>query len=569
MAFQLSPAVLVNEIDLTNIIPAVATSNGATVGQFKWGPVDDVTVLDGEQQLVTRFGKPDDDNYKDWFSAANFLSYARNLRLVRVVSSAAKNATIVASDSNTQVGGGSGILVKNLEAYENIAWSGNPNMFVAKYPGVSGNSLLVAWADATHFNLLDSNSLHVWPYASVFQSAPEVGNYNIVVVDNDGTFTGEAGRVLEVFENVSTDETAKRYDGATNYFVEVLKRSSAYIYVGNPSLITTYNDGVVMEGGSNGVSLTDGERQAGWALMTDTEAVDINLAFVGGASTVSTKWVIDNVAEVRKDLVVFVSPQSDDVVGVFSEDTILDNIIATRTSLGSTSYAFMDSNYKYQYDRYADKYRWVPMNGDMAGLAARTDSERDPWFSFGGLNRGRIKNVTKLAYKQSLTTRDELYKVGINPVTIFRGEGPVLFGDKTLLTRPSAFDRVNVRRLFIVLEKSISTAAKYLMFEFNDEFTRNQFINMTEPFLRDVQGRRGIFDFRVICDESNNTPEIIDRNEFVGDIYIKPARSINFITLNFVAVRTGVSFEEVIGGDNRLQAGVPSSSTAQSIGLSQ
>jgi phage tail sheath protein FI len=207
----------------------------------------------------------------------------------------------------------------------------------------------------------------------------------------------------------------------------------------------------------------------------------------------------------------------------------------------------MDGSWKYQFDKYNNVYRWVPMNGDVAGLCVRTDFERDPWFSPAGFNRGQIKNVVKLSFNPDKSDRDELYKNGINPIVTFRGEGTVLYGDKTMLTKPSAFDRINVRRLFIVLEKAIARAAKYSLFEFNDEFTRAQFVALIEPYLRDVQGRRGIYDFRVVCDETNNTPEVIDRNEFIGDIYIKPARSINFIQLNFIAVRTGVAFEEVVG----------------------
>ena len=217
------------------------------------------------------------------------------------------------------------------------------------------------------------------------------------------------------------------------------------------------------------------------------------------------------------------------------------------TLFPSSSYATLDSGWKYQFDKYNDLYRFVPLNGDVAGLMVRTDNTRDPWWSPAGFNRGNVKNVVKLPYNPLKAQRDQLYKKGINPIVTFPGQGTVMFGDKTLLAKPSAFDRINVRRLFIVLEKAISTASKFTLFEFNDDFTRAQFRNMVEPFLRDVQGRRGIFDFRVVCDESNNTGEVIDRNEFIGDIYIKPARSINFIQLNFVAVRTGVEFEEVVG----------------------
>jgi phage tail sheath protein FI len=207
----------------------------------------------------------------------------------------------------------------------------------------------------------------------------------------------------------------------------------------------------------------------------------------------------------------------------------------------------MDSGWKYMYDKYNDVYRYVPLNGDIAGLCVRTDTERDPWFSPAGFNRGQIRNIVKLAFNPSKTQRDELYRNSINPVASFPGEGTVLFGDKTLQSKPSSFDRINVRRLFIVLEKAIARAARASLFEFNDEFTRSSFVNLVEPFLREVQGRRGIFDFRVVCDATNNTPEVIDRNEFVGDIYVKPTRSINFIQLNFVAVRTGVAFDEIVG----------------------
>ena len=255
--------------------------------------------------------------------------------------------------------------------------------------------------------------------------------------------------------------------------------------------------------------------------------------------------MIGSVAEARKDCLVFLSPRRDDVVDVPGSERA--NITTFRNLLTSSSYAVIDSSWKYQYDKYNDVYRYVPMNGDTAGLCVRTDTERDPWFSPAGFNRGQIKNVIRLSFNPTKAERDELYKIGVNPVVTFPGEGTILFGDKTLLAKPSAFDRINVRRLFIVLEKAIAKAAKFSLFEFNDEFTRAQFVALVEPFLRDVQGRRGIYDFRVVCDETNNTGEVIDRNEFIGDIYIKPARSINFIQLNFVAVRTGVAFDEVVG----------------------
>jgi phage tail sheath protein FI len=284
----------------------------------------------------------------------------------------------------------------------------------------------------------------------------------------------------------------------------------------------------------------------------NAEDVDVSLILTGKSSSTHgvrgmglAKYIIENIAEFRKDCVVFTSPQNSDVVNnPFQE---MEDSILTRDEIGSSSYGVFDSGYKWQYDKYLDTYHWIPLNGDIAGLAARTDDLRDPWYSPAGFNRGNIKNVTKLAYNPDKADRDLLYKSNVNPVVNFPGLGTVLYGDKTLLTKPSAFDRINVRRLFIVLEKAISTAAKFSLFEFNDEFTRAQFRNLVEPYLRDVQGRRGIYDFTVVCDETNNTGEVIDRNEFVGDIYIKPARSINYIQLNFIAVRTGVEFSEVVG----------------------
>ena len=318
---------------------------------------------------------------------------------------------------------------------------------------------------------------------------------------------------------------------------------------GNNSQGTTFNTirvpfSASMSGGADGTIVTANVISA-YAQFANADSVDISLIISGPANQAIATNLISNIAEVRKDCLVFLSPERSDVVN--NPGNEVTDSLAYRDSLTSTSFAVMDSGWKYQYDKYNDTYRYVPLNGDIAGLCARTDLERDPWYSPGGLNRGIIKNVIKLAYNPTKTNRDDLYVKGINPVVSFQGEGTVLFGDKTMLSKPSAFDRINVRRLFVVLEKSIARAARFSLFEFNDQFTRAQFVALVEPFLRDVQGRRGITDFRVVCDETNNTPEVIDRNEFVGDIYIKPARSINFIQLNFVAVRTGVSFDEVVG----------------------
>lgn len=540
MAFQLSPSVLVQETDLTSIIPAVATSNAATVGQFTWGPVEEITYVADEDQLVSLFGKTTNTVYKDFMTASSFLSYASNLQLVRVVDTATALNAAWPLDSNLTTQ-----LIKNLADYTATSFTSDVNLWYAKYPGALGNALGVAWANTAGYDVTDSNG-YTWPWRDLFDSAPGTNEFHVVVYDATGGITGTADTALERYAFVSSSSTAKYYDGTSAYFKTKINAGSAWVWVGNTTLFTGSNDGVTLSAGADGTAVDAGDRETGWDLFANPEEVDISLAFQGGGATAVGTYIIDNIAEIRKDCLALVSPAESDCVGIFSETTILTNILATRNTFGSSSYAVMDSAYKYMYDRYNDVYRWVPLNGDIAGLIARTDNDTDPWFSPAGLNRGRIKNVVKLSHPQSLTNRDELYKKGVNPCVVFPVDGAVLFGDKTLLSRPSAFDRINVRRLFIVLEKAIATAAKYQLFEQNDDFTRARFVNTIEPFLRDVQGRRGITSFKVVCDTTNNTSEVIDRNEFVADIYIAPTRSINFIKLNFVAVRTGVNFDEVI-----------------------
>ena len=272
----------------------------------------------------------------------------------------------------------------------------------------------------------------------------------------------------------------------------------------------------------------------------------MSLIITGDANATVQNYVISSIAATRKDCVAFISPPSSSVVNQSGSEST--NIATWLTSLATTStYAIADSGWKYQYDKYNNIYRWIPLNGDVAGLCVNTDTVRDPWYSPAGFSRGQIKNAIKLAWNPSKTDRDTIYAAGVNPVISFPGQGIVLFGDKTLTTRPSAFDRINVRRLFIVLEKSIAEAAKYSLFEQNDEFTRAQFVATITPFLRDVKGRRGITDFKVVCDTTNNSSNVIDSNQFVGDIYIKPSRSVNYIQLNFVAVGTGVDFNTIVG----------------------
>jgi len=418
----------------------------------------------------------------------------------------------------------------------------------AKYPGTIGNSLAIEIMSASTFSTGD--------FASVFDSAPEGNDVHIAIIDEDGAISGVANTILETYADLSTTQGAVTANGSNNFVNDVLNQRSEYVTVAagvDISNITAekYSLANGTDGSDEGSASTlVGAVDSGYNLFANDDEVDVALLMQGkavGTNGVVTAQTIQNIAESRKDCVAFISPQYSDVVNASSAAALAAiKTFKDNTSINS-SYAVMDSGYKYRYDKYNDVYTWSPLNGDIAGLCARTDNVRDPWFSPAGYNRGFIKNVIKLAYNPNKVSRDELYKVGINPVITQSGQGTLLFGDKTMQSKPSAFDRINVRRLFITLEKAISTASKFTLFEFNDDFTRAQFVNLIEPFLRDVQGRRGIYDFRVVCDETNNTPDVVDTNRFVGDIYIKPARAINFIQLNFVAVRSGVEFNEIVG----------------------
>jgi phage tail sheath protein FI len=641
MAFQISPGVNVSEVDLTTVVPAVSTTVGGIAGHFSWGPVQQRVLIDNEDTLATQFAKPNANTASDFFTAASFLGYGNSLFVVRVINEAgttsnARNATSNAANTVNTV-------IKNEDDYELNYINGVSGVgsWVAKYPGVLGNSLRVSVCSSSNAyqstltgtlaftnnsttvtgigtafttqvrvgdillagpdraevkvasvgtaNTLTLQSRYVgntvatqssvarrWEFFNFFDAAPGTSEYasrqggsndemHIVVADEDGAWTGRANNVIERFAAVSEASDALTQDGATNYYKNVINERSQFVWwTAHPTGMTNagrpaagVNFGLGSQARPFNDSLTNGRDGAtprssdyinGFNKFANPEEVDVSLILTGDGNVTKAVHVINNIAEVRKDCIAVVSPRRSDVVNnstYVGKET--DDSITFRNLLPSSSYAVLDGGYKYIYDKYNDIYRYVPLNGDTAGLMVRTDNERDPWFSPAGFNRGQVKNVIKLSFNPTKSQRDQLYKNGINPVVTFPGQGTVLFGDKTLLAKPSAFDRINVRRLFIVLEKAISTAAKFTLFEFNDEFTRAQFRNLVEPFLRDVQGRRGIFDFRVVCDETNNTPEVIDRNEFVGDIYVKPARSINFIQLNFVAVRTGVEFTEVVG----------------------
>jgi hypothetical protein len=412
-----------------------------------------------------------------------------------------------------------------------------------------------------------------WQYASLFDGAPKTSAYassrggsldevHVVVVDEDGLFTGVPGTVLERYPFLSKASDAKNVNGDPNYYVTVVNAQSKYVWWTQTASANTANWGSVAASHTFGVSalaqtvslkggqtdnenMTDGDKEVAFDLFKNKDVVDISLIITGPASASLASYVIQNIAEVRKDCVAFVSPNKSDVVNNSGQE--VSAITAHRNQLPSTSYGFLDSGWKWTFDKYNDVNRWVPLNGDIAGIAARSDSATDPWFSPAGFTRGNVKNVIKLAWNPIQVERDDLYKIGVNAVVAFPGAGTVLFGDKTLLDRPSAFDRINVRRLFIVLEKTVSRLSRASLFEFNDDFTRSQFRNAIEPYLRDVKSRRGVTDYRVICDDTNNTAEVIQSNSFVGDIFVKPAYSINFIQLNFTAVPGGVSFQEVTG----------------------
>ena len=466
---------------------------------------------------------------------------------------------ITASTANT-------VVIKNEDDYEANYIPGLASatgIWTGRYPGEFGNSLKVSMCDSTGFS--------GWVYASAFNVAPGTSTYaaanggsldelHIIVIDEDGKFSGSQNTVLEKYSFVSKASDAKTESGESNYYKNVINAKSAYIWWTNhPRTTADWGTaasaagafdtiGVITNSLTDGVSadtLTSGQIQTAYDLFADADTIDVNLFITGSADSTVGTYVIQTIVENRGDAVAFVSPPFASVVDNKGQE--VTDITTFRNALPSSSYAVLDSGWKYQYDKYNDVFRWVPLNGDIAGLCARTDQTNDPWFSPAGFNRGNLKNVVKLAFNPNKASRDDLFKIGVNPVVTFPGQGTVLFGDKTILSKPSAFDRINVRRLFNVLKKSIAQSSKYSLFELNDTFTRGEFVATVEPFLRDVQGRRGIVDFKVVCDETNNTPQVIDSNSFVGDIYIKPARSISFIQLNFVAVRTGVEFSEIIG----------------------
>ena len=668
MGFLVSPGVQVNEVDLTNVVPAVATSIGAIAGAFQKGPVSSIVNISSEEELIEIFGKPQTtgNQFETFFSAANFLRYTDSLKVVRaesaIVNAGANSGVLIRDDDHYldsfASGEGShgewtartagtwanGIKVEicaTSTAYEQDLSTNN--LVNTSTSAVGDTSIIVDDADASgfEFNVGDlisfysdtSNTVAVddfneyevtaintstnaltirlkddpsgaglqtaipdnskikrrWKYADLFTGPPGTSQYStdnsrgsgdelhVVVADGTGDITGfdtdTAGNrtrgVIETFGFMSKNPSAKSPQGDSIYYPDVFFRKSQFIYwtdhisAGSnwgSDTTTTYTAVTTtvideLTGGTDDYSTTAGEIELAYDKFKNAESEDINLVIGGSSSIVADTaaaqdthvTMLVNLVEGRKDCVAFASPYRSAVVGVTTSSKQAKNVEVAADLIPSSSYLVLDSGYMYMYDKYNDVYRFVPLNGSVAGLCANTDQVADAWFSPAGYNRGGIRGAIKLAFNPDKADRDVLYQSRVNPVVNFPGQGVTLFGDKTALTKPSAFDRINVRRLFLVLEKAIATAAKFQLFEFNDEFTRAQFRNLIEPFLRDVQGRRGITDFLVKCDASNNTGEVIDRNEFVADIFVKPARSINFITLNFIATRTGISFSEVGG----------------------
>ena len=659
MAFQVSPGVQVNEIDLTNVVPAVSSTTGAFAGSFQWGPVDEVVTVSDAKGLVENFGSPlnTDSAAEDFYTAESFLKYGSSLRIVRV------NSTGVYSANGS---GASTSLLKNssdyITNYQDGSAAATVGKFISKFAGSKGNSLKVsvcASSDAYYndnvtltdgiesvgqttitvdasnvFAVRDlikfyghdtmyivltlpdvtsitieavgqpagsgltsavadgSNISRYWEFHGLFNKAPAkshsatvagVGEdeVHVVVVDEDGLFTGTPNTVLESFGFLSLASDSKDAQGASNYYKNVLETQSEYVYwsghstamlasagetrtiaqsSGTPFLRPSLHENTSLSGGADGRLSTAGQKHGAWTThFGDAELIDISFLLVGSSRTddgsgaeqdLLADWTtLTNQAillcEARKDCMAIVSPRRADVVNVSSESTQSSNVITTCNTASSSSYAVLDSTWVYQYDRFNDRYVWIPASSHTAGIMARSDLQRDAWVSPAGFSRGQYLGITKLALNPKQASRDDLYRARVNPVATFPGQGTILFGDKTALSTPSAFDRINVRRLFIVLEKAIATAAKAQLFEYNDSFTRAQFRSAVEPFLRDVKNRRGLTDFSVICDETNNTDSVIDRNEFVCSIFVKPAKSINYITLNFVAARSGVVFKEV------------------------
>lgn len=573
-----SPGIEVKEIDLSGVVPSTQANAGAFVGDFQWGPVRERTLVGSEAVLASTFGTPSRTNAVDYLSAAYFLKYSGSLFVTREIDASAFN-----SNANTDSSGVT-VTVRNETHFDTLksGFSGDSGdtdtgAWVARFPGTLGNSIKVSFAP-------QPATFTSWSYANEFDRAPGTSQWatdrgasndelHLVVVDADGAITGTPGTVLERWSHLSAASGAKTTDGSSNFFGDVLNNGSNWIYwayvdTGRLPMGANWNtaatsgkdfaSGITWTDNGATVTLVDGadsgalgtaQYATGFDLYEDRETVEIDFLIAPGVSSSSNQVTVTNdlisTAAARKDCVVVSSPNREAVINNSGSEAT--DTVTHFNSVTFSSYLIADNNYLKVYDKYNDQYVFIPAASSTAGLMAAAEVNAAAFYSPAGPRRGNYLGITSLAYSATQTERDTLYKASINPVANIPGQGIMLFGDKTHMNRPSAFDRINVRRLFLVIERAISLAARNILFEFNDEFTRAEFVNIVEPFLREIQGRRGITDFRVVCDATNNTSVVVDNNEFVADIFVKPARSINFVVLNFVAVRSGVSFEEVVG----------------------
>jgi hypothetical protein len=568
-----SPNINVREFDLSGVVPAVTTSTGAIAGEFAWGPVEQPILVGNEAELVSNFGAPgldsDVSTATDFLTASTFLKYSSNTYVTRVYADSDRNS-VAAGDSQ---------LIKNLDDFTSKQSGLTANKVIAKYPGSVGNSLKVSVFTGT----TSDSDFNAWAYSSYFDGKPGTSDYvsnlsadssvaldevHVAVIDEDGLLSGTAGTVLETFPYASVVSDAKTDFGATNYVVDVLNNKSSYVWatsfaaditnagVTATNWVATDSDaGITVNMSlSGGVQRAKnvGDYQQGFDQYADADTIQVDFLIAPQMGSTDDQVTIANylaaiASTTRKDCVAVTSPPRESVVGVSNSATVVSNTVTFANRLTNTSYLVIDNNFVKVYDKYNDEYVFIPAASSTAGIMAATDNVAAPWFSPAGQRRGQYLGVTSLAYSPTQSQRDTLYKASVNPIVNLPGQGILLYGDKTNQGRPSAFDRINVRRLFLAIERAIKGAAQNVMFEFNDEFTRAEFVNAVEPFLREVKGRRGITDFRVVCDETNNTSDVIDNNQFVATVFVKPARSINYVTLNFVAVRTGVDFEEVAG----------------------
>jgi len=537
---------VVNEtIDATETIIDLTSSTGFTVGSYfkltnsgvgsnAATEVVLVTAVDGNQVVVTR---------GQLGTTAAAQPGATITATLLTFSATATTTTLSAAYPVVTVAGVTAPTIKSRADYLS-SFSGYTWKFAARTAGTWANGLQVVTIDGSVATYANENLYGSIKWDTVAGNPGGANDLHLVVLDANNN-------ILESFLYVSRLSTAKDDQGASKYYVDVVANKSQYIYAGTVAPAAG-NSSLALSAGVDAWTTNVSNIAVAFDLFADSEEIDIDFVLTGGSLAVEADQVTKaqkaiSVATTRKDCIAFVSPHKGHV-DLATTSAQRDDIISFFDTVGtSTSYAVFDSAYKYIYDRYNDTYRYIPCCGDVAGLCVETSSTLEDWYSPAGLNRGNLKNVVKLAYVPSKTDRDKLYQKRINPITSFAGQGVVLFGDKTALATPSAFDRINVRRLFLAIEKRVSNLAKGVLFELNDLATRSSFSNAVNSYLAEVQAKRGVTEYLVVCDDTNNTPDVIDRNEFVAELYLKPARAINYITVTFVATRTGVSFDEVTG----------------------